>query len=81
MCELERFRRLGRWRDVGMSGEDGSFLTTILGAGPRDLSEEARLEKPARLGGDMEVFGGVSGAVVGLMEEEGCLRDEEERDE
>ena len=81
MCELERFRRLGRWRELGMSGDEGSFFTTILGAGPRDLVEEARLEKPRWLGGDMEVFGGVSGAVVGLMEEEGSRSEEEERDE
>lgn len=79
--ELARLRRLGRWRELGMSGDEGSFFTTILGAGPRDLVEEARLEKPVRLGGDMEVLGGVSGAVVGLMEDEGWRKEEEERDE
>lgn len=37
MLWLERFRREGRCRVVlGMSGEAGSFLTTILGALPRD---------------------------------------------
>jgi hypothetical protein len=39
MLWLERFSRCGRWRVVvveDMSGEAGSFLTTILGAGPRD---------------------------------------------
>lgn len=46
---------------VGMSGEAGSFLTTILGAGgPRDLLEEGRLDLwwcagVSRRGGDMEV--------------------------
>lgn len=42
----ERLRRWGRCRVVvvGMSGEEGSFLTTILGAGPRDLREEGRLD-------------------------------------
>lgn len=29
---LERSRRRGRWREAGISGESGSFLTTILGA-------------------------------------------------
>lgn len=38
-----------------MSGELGSFLTTILGAGPRDLLDEGRLEVASRAGGDMEV--------------------------
>jgi hypothetical protein len=43
-----------------MSGELGSFLTTILGAVPRDLLDEGRLElsdKDMRSlrGGDMEV--------------------------
>jgi hypothetical protein len=37
MLWLVRLSRWGRWRVVvGMSGEVGSFLTTILGAGPRD---------------------------------------------
>jgi hypothetical protein len=39
MLWLDRSRRRGRWRVVvvAMSGEAGSFLTTILGAGgPRD---------------------------------------------
>lgn len=81
MCELERLSLLGRWRGLGMSGDEGSFFTTIFGAGARDLVEEARLEKPVRLGGDMEVLGGVRGAVVGLIEEEGWRREEEEREE
>jgi hypothetical protein len=48
---------------VGMSGEAGSFLTTILGAGgPRDLLEEGRLDFVwcawgSRRGGDMEEVG------------------------
>lgn len=71
MCELERSRRRGLWREFGISGDEGSFFTTILGAGPRDLLESVRLEKPLRVGGDMEVVGGVRGVVVGLMEEEG----------
>lgn len=38
---VERSRRLGRWREVVRSGDDGSFLTTILGAGgPRAESGE-----------------------------------------
>lgn len=81
MCELERFRRVGRWRELGMSGDEGSFFTTIFGAGARDLVEEGRLEKPWRLGGDMDMLGGVRGVVVGLIEEEGCLKEEVERDE
>jgi hypothetical protein len=45
MLWLERLRRCGLWRVVvGMSGDEGSFLTTILGAGPRDLREEGRLD-------------------------------------
>lgn len=55
MLWLDKFNRWGRWRVVvGMSGEAGSFLTTILGAGPRDLLDEGRLET-CRAGGDMEV--------------------------
>jgi hypothetical protein len=46
-----------------MSGDEGSFLTTILGVGlPRDLLEEGRLDSCGRAGGDME---------VGEIEEEG----------
>lgn len=38
-----------------MSGEEGSFLTTILGAGaPRSLLEGLRLEETSCTGGDME---------------------------
>ena len=45
MLWLAKFRRWGRWRVVvGMSGEVGSFLTTILGGGPRDLRSEGRLD-------------------------------------
>lgn len=55
----ERLRRWGRWRVVvGMSGELGSFFTTILGAGPRDLLDEGRLDMCDMMslrGGDMEV--------------------------
>lgn len=46
---------------VGMSGEAGSFFTTILGAGgPRDLLEEGRLDFAlcaceSSRGGDSEV--------------------------
>jgi hypothetical protein len=57
-----------------MSGESGSFLTTILGAGPRDLLDEGRLElsdKDMRSlrGGDMEVEVGEP-ALGGRQEEE-----------
>lgn len=41
-----------------MSGEEGSFLTTILGAGPRDLRDEGRLDMSDMMslcGGDIEV--------------------------
>lgn len=42
---LDRLSRCGRWRVVvGMSGEAGSFFTTILGAGPRDLRDKGRLD-------------------------------------
>lgn len=66
---------------VGMSGEAGSFLTTILGAGgPRDLLDEGRLESvwwwalASGRGGDSEVEVG--------EEEEGWRRCAEgERDE
>ena len=63
---------------VMVSGDEGSFLTTILGAGvgagPRDLLEDLRLEGPSReAGGDM-------GVVVGLIEEEGCLNELERED-
>lgn len=47
MLWLERLRRWGRCLVVvvGMSGDEGSFLTTILGGcGPRDLREDGRLE-------------------------------------
>jgi hypothetical protein len=41
MLWLARLRRWGRCRVVvGMSGEVGSFLTIILGAGPRDEKGE-----------------------------------------
>ena len=63
---------------VMVSGDEGSFLTTILGAlvwGPRDLEADLRLEVgPSReVGGDM-------GVVVGLIEEEGCLKELERED-
>lgn len=29
---LDRSSRRGRWREAGMSGDEGSFLTTIFGA-------------------------------------------------
>lgn len=55
MLWLDRFSRWGRCRVVvGMSGEAGSFLTTILGAGPRDLLGQGRLDT-CLAGGDMEV--------------------------
>lgn len=78
MCEweLERSRRRGRCREVVMSGDEGSFFTMILGAGPRDLLEDLRLERPLRVGGDMEEVG-----VVGLMESEGWRKQEEEEEE
>jgi hypothetical protein len=55
---LDRLSRCGRCRVVGMSGEVGSFLTTILGAGPRDLRGEWLLDMSDMMslwGGDMEV--------------------------
>jgi hypothetical protein len=70
MLWLERFRRWGRWRVVvGMSGESGSFLTTILGAGPRDLLDEGRLDMISLRGGDMEEEVGEP-ALGGRQEEE-----------
>jgi hypothetical protein len=54
----ERLRRCGRCRIVwGMSGEVGSCLTMILGAGPRDLLEEGRLDMISLRGGDMREGG------------------------
>jgi hypothetical protein len=56
---------------VGMSGELGSFFTTILGAGPRDLLEEGRLDICDMIslrGGDMEEVG--EPALGGRAEEE-----------
>jgi hypothetical protein len=62
-----RSSRRGRWRAVVMSGEEGSFLTTILGAcGPRALESDLRLEKVSCLGGDMDIE-----ALVEVEEEEG----------
>lgn len=56
----------------GMSGEAGSFLTTILGAGgPRDLLEEGRLDMV--LCGCVSCRGGDSEVEVG-EEEEGWRR-------
>jgi hypothetical protein len=70
LLDVERSSRRGRCREVVMSGDEGSFLTTILGVGlPRDLLEEGRLDKAGLVGGDME---------VGLMEEEGWREEEEE---
>jgi hypothetical protein len=69
MLWLVRFRRCGRWRVVvGMSGELGSFLTTILGAGPRDLLDDGRLDMTSLRGGDMEEVG--ESALGGRQEEE-----------
>lgn len=64
---------------VGMSGEAGSFLTTILGAGPRDLLEPGRLDmmKASRAGGDMEVEVGEP-ALGGRQDSEA---EEEERED
>jgi hypothetical protein len=73
MLWLERLRRWGRCRVVvGMSGESGSFLTTILGAGPRDLLDVGRLDMADMMslrGGDMEVEVGEP-ALGGRAEEE-----------
>jgi hypothetical protein len=69
LLEVDRSRRRGRWREVVMSGDEGSFLTTILGVGlARDLLDEGRLDNGGRAGGDME---------VGLTEEEGWREEEE----
>jgi hypothetical protein len=66
---LERLRRWGRCRVVvGMSGELGSFLTTILGAGPRDLLDVGRLDMTSLRGGDMEVQ--VGEPALGARQEE-----------
>lgn len=61
---------------VGMSGEAGSFLTTILGAGPRDLRDEGRLDMAS---GYMTSLGGDSEVEVG-EEAEGTRQEEEEED-
>lgn len=56
----------------GMSGELGSFFTTILGAGPRDLLDNGRLDICDMIslrGGDMEVEVGEP-ALGGRVEEE-----------
>ena len=78
MLWLARLRRWGRCRVVaGMSGDVGSFLTTILGAGPRDLREEGRLDMRDMMslwGGDMEVE-------VGEEAEGGRHDEEEDREE
>lgn len=75
LLEVDRSSRRGRWREVVMSGDEGSFFTMILGAGPlRDLLVGVRLEEPSRLGGDIE-------EEVGLMEgERGGRKEEEERE-
>lgn len=90
MLWFVRFNRWGRCRVVvGMSGEAGSFLTTILGAGPRDLRDEGRLEA-WRVGGDMdEVNEAVEVAEVAEVAEvtevaevaEGARQEDEEREE
>jgi hypothetical protein len=76
MLWLARLRRWGRCRVVvGMSGEVGSFLIIILGAGPRDLRDEGRLDMSDMMslwGGDMEVEVG--------EEAEGGRHEEEEED-
>jgi hypothetical protein len=70
----DKFRRWGRCRVVvGMSGELGSFFTTILGFGPRDLLDEGRLELSdsdmrSLRGGDMEVE--VGEPALGARQEE-----------
>jgi hypothetical protein len=53
-----------------MSGESGSFLTTILGAGPRDLLDEGRLDMISLRGGDMEEEEVGEPALGGRQEEE-----------
>lgn len=66
---------------VGMSGEEGSFLTTILGAGPRDLRDEGRLDMRDMMslcGGDIEVEVGDE-ADIGRHEGE-CEAEEEEEE-
>ena len=81
MLWLDRFRRWGRCLVVvGMSGEVGSFLTTILGAGPRDLSEEGLLDMSDMMslwGGDMEVE--VGEEAEGGRHDSEAVEDREER--
>lgn len=77
----DRSRRRGRCRAVWISGEDGSFLTTILGAwGPRSLEEGLRLDMEAFIGGDMEAEKDeeVEGRRREEVEEEGEVEAEEE---
>lgn len=77
MLWLARLRRWGRCLVVvGMSGDVGSFLTTTLGTGPRDL-REGRLDMSDMIslwGGDMEVQ-------VGEEAEGGRHDEEEDREE
>lgn len=55
MLWLERSRRRGLWREVVRSGDEGSFLTTILGAGgPRALRADLMLDTTCCLGGETE---------------------------
>jgi hypothetical protein len=55
MVWLERSSRPGLRREVVRSGEEGSFLTTILGAGgPRALRVDFLLDMTCCLGGEAE---------------------------
>lgn len=55
MLWLERSSRRGLWREVVRSGDEGSFLTTILGAGgPRALRADFLLDMTSCLGGEAE---------------------------
>ena len=80
MLWLERLSRCGRCRVVvGMSGEPGSFFTTILGAGPRDLLEQGRLDTTSLVGGDMEVGESALGGRQVEEEREDRLKDVRKR--
>lgn|SRR4051812_33568739 len=80
MLLADRSRRRGRWREVVRSGDVGSFLTTILGAGPRALEEDLRLERRSGVGGDMERDMEEEEGEAGWMEEETEERGFEEAD-
>ena len=75
MLWLERSSRRGLWREVVRSGDEGSFLTTILGAwGPRALRVDLRLDMASCRGGDADM----EAEEEEEEEEEGGRKEEEE---